>query len=135
MTDAPPDPPPAHDLLGTLELREEQLTITKRREVTGHVDVRRERRVRTETVTVELVTEVLVLRVRAGGGTVMVDGLPLLPGTVRELELFREEAIPGKTVVVTQDIDVFRDRVVETTTRTIDLAYEELVVTTPDPPA
>ena len=132
MTDS--DPPPDRELVGTLELREEQLTITKRREVTGHVDVRRERRVRTETVTIELVTEVLVLSVRAGAGTVMVDGLPLEPGTVRELELYREEAIPGKEVVVTQDIDLVRERVVETTTQQIELAYEELVVNTPDRP-
>lgn len=130
MTDS--DPPPDRELVGTLELREEQLTITRRRELTGHVEVRRERRVRTETVTIELVTEVLVLSVRAGAGTVMVDGLPLEPGTVRELELYREEAIPGKEVVVTQDIDLVRERVVETTTQQIELAYEELVVNTPD---
>ena len=132
MTDS--DPPPDRELVGTLELREEQLTITRRRELTGHVEVRRERRVRTETVTIELVTEVLVLSVRAGAGTVMVDGLPLEPGTVRELELYREEAIPGKEVVVTQDIDLVRERVVETTTQQIELAYEELVVNTPDRP-
>lgn len=132
MTDS--DPPPDRELVGTLELREERLTISRRRELSGQVEVRRERRVRTETVTIDLVSEVLVLSVKAGAGTVMVDGLPLEPGTVRELELYREEAVPGKEVVVTQDIDLVRERVVETTTQQIELAYEELVVTTPDRP-
>ncbi|WP_295813815.1 DUF2382 domain-containing protein [uncultured Deinococcus sp.] len=132
MTDS--DPPPDRELVGTLELREERLTISRRRELSGQVEVRRERRVRTETVTIDLVSEVLVLSVKAGAGTVMVDGLPLEPGTVRELELYREEAVPGKEVVVTQDIDLVRERVVQTTTQQIELAYEELVVTTPDRP-
>ena len=132
MTDS--DPPPDRELVGTLELREERLTISRRRELSGQVEVRRERRVRTETVTIDLVSEVLVLSVKAGAGTVMVDGLPLEPGTVRELELYREEAVHGKEVVVTQDIDLVRERVVQTTTQQIELAYEELVVTTPDRP-
>ncbi|WP_309572866.1 DUF2382 domain-containing protein [Deinococcus sp.] len=126
MTDPPSDS--ERELLTTLELREEVLKIEKRRELIGQVEVRRERRVRSETVTVELVTEVLILSVKAGSGAVMIDGTALPAGTVHEVELYREEATPGKQVVVTQDVDILKERLVETTSQVVELAYEELVV-------
>ncbi len=52
----------------------------------------------------------------------------IIAHTVHEIELYREEATPGKQVVVTQDVDILKERLVESTSQAIELAYEELVV-------
>lgn len=111
-----------------IELREEVLTIEKEREVYAHATVRRERRVREETVRLELVTEVLVITAQPGGPAVLLDGVPLAPGETRELVLYQERARPEKEVVVTQEVHLVKRREVEVTSVQVELAYEELVV-------
>lgn len=111
-----------------IELREEVLSVRKERGVYAQATVQRERRVRQETVQVELVTEVLVITAQPGGPALMVDGEPLAPGESRELILYQEHARPGKEVVVTQEVHLVKQREVGTSTVSIELAYEELVV-------
>ncbi|GHF53721.1 stress response protein YsnF [Deinococcus metalli] len=112
----------------TLELREEVLTVEKQRDVYAQVTLRRERRVRTEVVQLELVSEVLVIAAQPGGPAVMVDGTLLQAGETRELVLYEERALPGKDVVVTQEVHVRKAAQTEWHTEDVELAYEELVV-------
>lgn len=131
MTDTPlppqhPDAEPTERQV--IELREEVLTVERRREVYGAVEVQRVRRTREETVKVELATEVLEITVRPGGLAILVDGRPLNPGEVREVELYREEARPGKEVVVTQEVVLGKARIVDVQSQQMELAYEELDV-------
>ncbi|GHF65888.1 stress response protein YsnF [Deinococcus metalli] len=136
-TALPPDPDAAPERQ-LIELREEVLNVEKRREVYAHATVRRERRVRTEVVQLELVTEVLVITAAPGGPAVLVDGAALAPGETREIVLYRETALPGKEVVVTQEVHLGKDRHIRPYTADVELAYEELVVnqlpTEGDPP-
>lgn len=139
MADDPSSSPqPGHDPVAAperqiIELREEVLTVEKQREVYAQATVQRERRVRTEVVHLELVTEVLVITAQPGGPAVMVDGVPLAPGDTREIVLYQETAQPSKGIVVTQEVHLVKERIVEQHTADIELAYEELVVnqTTP----
>lgn len=114
--------------VASIELREEILDVQKVRERVGSVEVRRERRTREETVQVELVTEVLTITTAPGGPSVLVDGLVLSPGEVREVVVYDERPQLGKEIVVSQVVDIAKDVRVERRTDTIELAYEELVV-------
>ncbi|WP_295819118.1 DUF2382 domain-containing protein [uncultured Deinococcus sp.] len=111
-----------------IELREERLTVEKRRAVYAQATVSRERRVREETVRLELVTEVLVITAHAGAPGVQVDGVALAPGETREIVLYQERALPGKDVVVTQEVTLTTQRDIQVTMTPVELAYEELVV-------
>lgn len=93
------------------------------------MEVRRERRVREETVRVELVTEVLVITAKECGPSVLHDGLPLSPGESREIIIYQKTADLGKQVMVTQEVVVFKDRHVRESSEPFELAYEEVVVT------
>ncbi|MBZ9750663.1 YsnF/AvaK domain-containing protein [Deinococcus sp. HMF7604] len=114
--------------VGTLELREERALITTQRVQAGRVEVRRERRTRTETVEVELTEEVLVIETTAGGPQVQVNGLLLDPGTVQEVLLYQERAEVVKQVYAVQNVQVSKLTRTVPFTAQVDLAYEELVV-------
>lgn len=113
---------------GRLELRAEQAVVEKQRVAAGSVVVRRELRHRTEQLTVELLSEVLVLEARPGAVGVTVDGVPLAPGETREITLSREEAHVEKRVAVTETVDIFKRRREVQRTLPVELAYEELDV-------
>ncbi|GGJ27746.1 DUF2382 domain-containing protein [Deinococcus roseus] len=115
-------------LVGTLELREEVPEVQILREKLGAISVRRERRVREETITVDLVTEVLVIETTAGTPSVTLLGVELPVGEALELEIYREDAEISKKVVRSEHIKVFKDRVTETISIPTVLAREELVV-------
>ncbi|GEM44486.1 DUF2382 domain-containing protein [Deinococcus cellulosilyticus] len=115
-------------LVGTLELREEVPEVHILREKLGAVTVRRERRVREETVTVDLVTEVLVIETVSGQPSVKFLGVDLPVGQTMELEIYREEADVSKKVVRAEHIEIYKDQVVEQVSIPVELAREELVV-------
>ncbi|MBZ9711953.1 DUF2382 domain-containing protein [Deinococcus multiflagellatus] len=115
-------------LQGVIELREERAEIQKVREETGRVVVRRERRVREETVRVELVSEVLVVTAQEGSPAVQIGTRTLAPGETYEVLLYDERAVPGKETVVAQEVRLFKDTFVREETVPLQLAYEELVV-------
>lgn len=115
-------------LQGRLELRAEQAVVHKERQAAGSVTVRRELRRREQQLTVELLSEVLVLEARPGEVGVTVDGLPLAPGETREIILYQEEASVEKRVVLTETVDVFKRRRSVQRTLPVELAYEELDV-------
>lgn len=115
-------------LVGTLELREEVPEVHVLREKLGAVSIRRERRVREETVTVDLVTEVLIIETRAGQPNIKFLGVDLPVGETMELEIYREEAEVSKKVVRSEHIEVYKDQVVEQVSIPVELAREELVV-------
>lgn len=128
MSDASDTDPDRAPLRQIIELREERLTVDKERTVYAQATLRRERRVREETVRLELVTEVLSITAQPGGPGVRVDGVLLAPGETREVVLYQERAQPGREVVVTQEVSVTTQREIEVTTIPFELAYEELVV-------
>ncbi|PTA69760.1 DUF2382 domain-containing protein [Deinococcus arcticus] len=115
-------------LQGVIELREERAEIQKVREQIGRVVVRRERRVREETVRVELVSEVLVVTAQEGAASVQIGTRTLAPGETYEVLLYDERAVPGKETVVAQEVRLFKDTLVREETVPLQLAYEELVV-------
>ncbi|GGL08615.1 DUF2382 domain-containing protein [Deinococcus radiotolerans] len=114
--------------VGTLELREERATFAKQRVLAGQVIVRRERRTRVETVEVELTEEVLVIEVAAGHGQVLLDGVQLEPGTIREIQLTQEQVQVVKQVYAVQDVHLTRETRTVQHTVPVELAYEELAV-------
>ncbi|MBZ9751110.1 YsnF/AvaK domain-containing protein [Deinococcus sp. HMF7604] len=115
-------------LEGVLQLREERAEVRKIREATGQVMLRRERRVREETVRVELVSEVLVITAVEGAPTVQIGTRTLAPGESYEVLLSDERAVVDKVVAQTQEVRVFKDTFVREETVPLQLAYEELVV-------
>ncbi len=109
-----------------LELLEERAEVEKRREVTGRVQVRREVEQRTETLTVELRTERLIIEVVQGAGDVVIDGVPLAPGETREIVTYREEAHVEKRAVVAEEVRLLKRSVVQHQTLDVELGREVL---------
>ncbi|MBB6099960.1 uncharacterized protein (TIGR02271 family) [Deinobacterium chartae] len=112
-----------------LELLEERAEISRRTLPAGRVQVRRELERHVETVQVELVREVLVLRLEAGDGPgVVLNGEVLAPGEERRFELYREEAEVVKKVVLSERVEVFKQRVREPRRLEVELKRHRLVV-------
>ena len=93
-----------------LELREERAIVSKERVQSGTVTVRREVETRTETFTVDLTTETLVITTQAqtagSSANVTVNGAALEPGREVRIVIHRETAQVVKSVVVIEDINV-----------------------------
>lgn len=90
------------------ELLEERALVEKRREIAGRVQVRRVVERHTESVTVELLTERLVIEVVRGQGAVLLDGEPLAEGETREIVTYREEAVVTKRPVVSEEVRLLK---------------------------
>ncbi len=117
----------------TLELREERAIIERQREAAGHVTIRRERQTRTETVTVELVTETLFITVEARGASrplAVLGDQELEPGRTHEVVIYREEAEVSKRPVVYEQVRIDKRSVVERQQIPVTLSREELTVET-----
>ena len=114
--------------LGVLELREERAQIEREQVSAGSVTVRRDLKVRTETVVVELRREVLVIETRPGGPAVYFGEELLHPGESRELVLYDEQAVITKVAFVTEEVHVGKRSVTESRRSSVDLNYEVLVV-------
>ena len=121
-------PPPDIVQLGTLQLREEMLTVVKEQVQSGQVSFRREVKNRTETVTTELRRETLVITVGAGSAGIFLGEEQLQPGETREVLLYDEQAVVHKVALVTEEIHIGKKSVTETQEQQIDLQYEVLVV-------
>lgn len=91
-----------------LQLREERAIVEKRREQVGQVRVRREVERRTETVTVELITETVYIEVVAGSTGVFLGDEALLEGQTREIITYREEAEVTKRPVVMEEVRILK---------------------------
>ena len=113
--------------IGILELREELPVLTREKIQTGQVSFRREVRVKTETVILELQRETLVIEVRPGEGTVLIGDEPLQPGETREILLHDERAVVTKQPYVTEEVLIGKRTVTEVHQESIDLQYETLV--------
>ena len=114
--------------VGRLELREERAFVEKRREQSGQVRVRREVERRTETLTVELLTETVVIEVLAGANGVFLDGQPLTEGETRQIVTYREEAEVQKKAVVSEEVRLLKRSVNTTQNFTVELGREVLRV-------
>ncbi len=114
--------------LGVLELREERALVEREQVSAGSVTVRRDLRVRTETVVVELRREVLVIETRPGGPAVYFGEELLHPGESRELVLYDEQAVVSKVAFVSEEVHVGKRSVTESRQSSVDLNYEVLVV-------
>ena len=114
--------------LGVLELREERALVEREQVSAGSVTVRRDLRVRTETVVVELRREVLVIETRPGGPAVYFGEELLYPGESRELVLYDEQAVITKVPFVTEEVHIGKRSVTESHESSVDLNYEVLVV-------
>ena len=114
--------------LGVLELREERALVEREQVSAGSVTVRRDLRVRTETVVVELRREVLVIETRSGGPAVYFGEELLRPGESRELVLYDEQAVITKVPFVTEEVHIGKRSVTEGHESSVDLNYEVLVV-------
>ena len=118
--------------MGQLELREERACVTKERVQTGSVTLRREVEVRTETFTVDLTTETLVITSQAqpagSSANVLVNGSPLEPGRELRIVIHRETAEILKSVVVIEDVAVRLEQRSETQSLPVELSREHLVV-------
>ena len=114
--------------LGVLELRKERALVEREQVSAGSVTVRRDLRVRTETVVVELRREVLVIETRPGGPAVYFGEELLYPGESRELVLYDEQAVITKVPFVTEEVHIGKRSVTESHESSVDLNYEVLVV-------
>ena len=118
--------------LQRLELREERAVVSKERVESGTVTIRRELDVRTETFTIDLTTETLVVTTQAqpagSSANVIVDGQPLEPGQEVRIVIHREAAQVVKSVVVIEDINVRLEGRSETKSFPLELSREHLVI-------
>ncbi|WP_424952719.1 YsnF/AvaK domain-containing protein [Deinococcus sp.] len=114
--------------IGTIELREEVLSLVKGQLQTGQVSFNRKVETRTETVTTELRRETLVITVRPGTAQVYLGEELLQPGEAREVLLYDESATVVKTPMVTEEVHIGKRVVTEQRRQQIDLQYEVLVV-------
>lgn len=114
--------------IGTLELREEVLSVSKERVQTGQVSFRREVQTRTETVTTELRRETLVIEVGAGAAEVYFNGELLKAGDTREVLLYDEQTVITKAPYVTEEVRIGKQTVTEQQQHEVELHYEVLVV-------
>ncbi|AFZ67261.1 YsnF/AvaK domain-containing protein [Deinococcus peraridilitoris] len=110
------------------ELLEERALVEKRREVAGRVQIRRMVERHTETLTVELLTETLVIEVAPGSSGVTIDGEALLEGQTREIVTYREEAVVTKRPVVSEEVRLFKRGVTNEERFNVELGREILRV-------
>lgn len=110
------------------ELLEERAQLEKRRELASTVRVRREVERRTVTLTAELLTETVFIEVVRGVGTggVVIDGVPLAEGEVREIVTYREEAEVVKRPVVAEEVRLLKRAVTNRETFDVQLGREVL---------
>ncbi|UBV45055.1 YsnF/AvaK domain-containing protein (plasmid) [Deinococcus taeanensis] len=120
--------PERRESVGILELREERAVVQTIRELTGTVQVRRERRVSQETVTVNLEREVLVITAAPGDVRVEVNGEALEPAQEYELLVYEERAQISVVPYVSERVEVFKQTRTEVVSQEITLAREVLVV-------
>ena len=115
-----------------LELREERAIVSKERVQSGTVTVRREVETRTETFTVDLTTETLVITTQAqtagSSANVIVNGAALEAGQEVRIVIHRETAQVVKSVVVIEDINVRLEGHSETQSFGVELSREHLVI-------
>ncbi len=125
---APTEPSLENDVreVARFELLAERPMLEKRRELAGRVAVHKEVERRTETVSVELITERLVIEVQAGDAGVWLDGEQLAAGDTREIVVYREEAELNKRAVVSEEVRLLRRAVVEQKALDIELGREVL---------
>ncbi|MFC4452198.1 YsnF/AvaK domain-containing protein [Deinococcus sonorensis] len=116
------------ELVGRLELRAERATLDKVRAEAGTVVVRRELRQRQEVLTVELMSEVLVIETKSGGPDVYLDGVLLPAGEPRELLLYTEMAEVTKVPHVVEEVKVYKEWRAVQRSVPVQLGYETLVV-------
>lgn len=109
-----------------LQLLEERAIVEKRREQAGQVRVRREVERRTETVTVELLTETVYIEVVPGSTGVFLGDEPLLEGQTREIVTYREEATVTKRPVVMEEVRILKRALNEERRFEVDLGREVL---------
>ncbi|MGY2895641.1 YsnF/AvaK domain-containing protein [Deinococcus sp. UYEF24] len=114
--------------IGTLELREEVLSVIKEQVQTGQVSFSRKVETRTETVTTELRRETLIITLRPGSAQVYLGDDLLQPGETREVLLYDEQATLTKTPMVTEEVHISKRVVTEHQQQQVDLQYEVLVV-------
>ncbi|WP_424952818.1 YsnF/AvaK domain-containing protein [Deinococcus sp.] len=111
----------------TLELREELPVIERQQVQSGQVSFRREVRVRTETVTLELRFETLRIEVGPGEAAVYLGDVLLQPGEVREVLLYDERLMVSKHPYVTEEVKISKRAVTEVQETRLNLSYEVLV--------
>ncbi|PYE48390.1 DUF2382 domain-containing protein [Deinococcus yavapaiensis] len=109
-----------------LQLLEERAFVQKRREQTGQVRVRREVERRTETVTVELLTETVYIELAPGSTGVFFGDEPLLEGQTREIVTYREEAEVTKRPVVMEEVRILKRVLNEERSFDVELGREVL---------
>jgi uncharacterized protein (TIGR02271 family) len=119
---------PSQVHLGTLELREEVLSVVKEQLQTGQVSFSRNVETRTETVSVELRRETLAISVQPGTAAVYLDDELLQPGETREVLLYDEQAVVSKAPFVTEEVHISKRVVTEHQQQEVALQYEVLVV-------
>ena len=135
-----PGPVPGATLLGTripgtriqavatLELREERAMWQQERVAAGQVQVRREFQTRTETVSIELLREVLIIETAPGGPAVYVGDQLLQPGEQLEIVLYDEQATLQKVLYVVEEVRMGKRTVTERHEAQIELQREVLVI-------
>jgi uncharacterized protein (TIGR02271 family) len=118
--------------LQRLELREERAVVSKQRVQSGAVTIRREVDVRTQTFSVELTTETLVITSQAqtagSSANVIVNGSLLEAGQEVRIVIHREAAQVVKSVVVIEDIAVRLEQKSEMVNYPLELSREHLVI-------
>jgi len=114
--------------IGTLELREEVLSVSTERTQTGQVSFRREVQTRTETVTTELRRETLIIEVQPGAAEVFFNGELLKAGETREVLLYDEQTVVNKVPYVTEEVKIGKQVITEQQQHEVELNYEVLVV-------
>jgi uncharacterized protein (TIGR02271 family) len=118
--------------LQRLELREERAKVSKERVQSGTVTIRREVDIRTETFSVELTTETLVIMTApqsaGSSANVTVNGQPLEAGQEVRIVIHRKAAQIVKSVVVTEDVIVRLEGRSETVSLPLELSREHLVI-------
>lgn len=94
-----------------LQLKAEQLHVTKRPEQVGAVRISKRVVEHTETITVPVREERLLIECLPGSGKVMIGDRELREGESMELTLIRERVTVGKDVVVSEDVAVRKETV------------------------
>ena len=115
-----------------LELREERASVTKERVQSGTVTIRRELESRTETLSVEVITETLVISTQVqpdgSSASVMVNGQILEAGQEVRIVIHREAAQVEKSVVKTEDVIVRLEKRSKQVSFPVELHRESLVI-------
>lgn len=114
--------------VATLELREERAVWQQERVAAGQVQVRREVQTRTETVSIELRREVLIIETAPGGPAVYVGDQLLQPGEQRGIVLYDEQATLQKVPYVVEEVRIGKRTVTERHEAQVELRREVLVI-------